>query len=146
MNKIQKKARFNLVVIALIFALSSVAVFFMRKMNMLEIFGWLGFWWIIALPSLVGPPPFVPSRKKHGPVIFDERDAIIEKRASLAAFRAFWYAFPITCMILYWYISQGTGSISVSVLTIMAGEGGILVTLVQSVSILIQYSQGSKDN
>ena len=144
MNSAQKKAWLNLIIIAVIVVISTIVVMVMRGHRILDVLGFLGFLWILTLPSLVGPPPFVPFRKKSGPVIIDERDLIIQERATLNAFRTFWYGFPIICMFLYWYIGQTGGLISVSALTIMAGGGGIMVSLVQSASLLIQYDRRDK--
>jgi hypothetical protein len=43
------------------------------------------------------------------------------------------------------YRTEGVGMISSSVLTLIAGGGVILVTLVQSVSIIAQYRKGDGD-
>jgi hypothetical protein len=142
MNKIQKKAVMRLVLIGFLAVISVVILFLDRKPPLLDILGGIGFMWLVFVPALIDLPPFIPFRKK-GKIIIDERDARIVQRATAQAFGAFWYVFPILCMGLYLFVNvyrtEGVGTISSSVLTIIASGGVILVTLVQSVSIIVQY-------
>jgi hypothetical protein len=144
MNRVQKKAVVRLTVVVVLVAISAVILLLNRQLPILDVLGSLGFGWIIFIPALIGPPPFIPFRKK-GPVVFDERDSRIVQRATEEAFGAFWYVFPVICMFLYLYISASGGKVNAAVLTIMAGGGEILVTLVQSISILVQYQQGNSN-
>ena len=148
MTKIQRKAYIRLIAIGVIIVVSAVLLVMFREKGVLNVLGMLGFLWIFAIPGLMGPPPFVPFRKKKGQVIFDERDTRILQRATADAFGAFWYVFPILCLWLYLlvnvYRTEGLGMISSAFITIMAGGGGILVVLVQSVSIIIQYREGQQ--
>jgi hypothetical protein len=146
MNKIQKKAVIRLAAIVFLAVISAVILFLDRQPPLLDVLGGLGFMWIIFTPAFIDPPPFVPFRKK-GKIIIDERDARIVQRATAQAFGAFWYVFPILCIGIYLsvYTTEGLGTISSGVLTIIAGGGVILVTLVQSVSIIAQYRKGGGD-
>jgi hypothetical protein len=148
MNKIQKKAVIRLAVIVFLAVISIVILLLARRSPLLDVLGGLGFMWLIFTPALIDPPPFIPFHKK-GKIIVDERDARIVQRATAQAFGAFWYVFPILCIWLYLlvnvYRTDGVGTISSSVLTLIAGGGVILVTLVQSVSIIAQYRKGGGD-
>jgi hypothetical protein len=148
MNKIQKKAGIRLKLIGFLAAISAVALFLNWQSPLLDVMGGLGFTWLIFTPALIDPPPFIPFHKK-GKIIVDERDAKIVQRATAQAFGAFWYVFPILCIGLYLFVNvyrpDGIGTISSSVLTLIAGGGVILVTLVQSVSIIAQYRKGGGD-
>jgi hypothetical protein len=148
MNKIQKNVAMRLALIIFLVAISVLLLFLDQQPSIWDVLGDLGFMWLVSTPALIGPPPFIPFRKK-GKIIVDERDARIVQRATAQAFGAFWYVFPILSMGLYLFVNvystEGVGTISSSVLTIIAGGGVILVTLVQSVSILAQYKIGGGD-
>jgi hypothetical protein len=148
MNKIQKKAFMRVAVVVFLAVISAVILFSDRQPPLLDVLGGLGFMWLLFIPALIDLPPFIPFCKK-GKIIVDERDARIVQRATAQAFGAFWYVFPIPCMGLYLFVNayrtEGVGMISSSVLTLIAGGGVILVTLVQSVSIIAQYRKGDGD-
>ena len=148
MNKIQKKAVIRLVVIAFLAVISAVILFIDRKPLFWDVLGVLGFMWLVFIPACIDLPPFIPFSKK-GKIIIDERDARIVQRAPAQAFGAFWYVFPILCMGIYLFVNVGRteslGTISSGILTLIAGGGAILVTLVQSVSIIAQYRNGGGD-
>lgn len=147
MSKIQKKAVIRLTVATLLIVISIVILLFNRRAPLLDILGGLGFGWLLFTPALIDPPPFIPFKKREKTVV-DERDAKILQRATAQAFGAFWYVFPILVIWIYLFVNvyrtEGVGTISSSVLSIIAGGGCILVTLVQSISILIQHGWRSK--
>ena len=149
MSKIQKKAIVRLAVIGFLAVISAVILFLYRQPPFWDVLGGLGFMWLIFTPALIDPPPFIPFHKK-GKIIVDERDARIVQRATAQAFGTFWYVFPILCIWLYLFVNvyrtESAGMISSSVLTLIAGGGSILVTLVQSVSVLIQCGWRTKEN
>jgi hypothetical protein len=146
MNKAQKKAIMRLIVVGFLVITSVVILLLKRQSPFWDTLGSLGFGWLFFTPALIDPPPFIPFRRKKA-VIFDERDLRILLKATNQAFGAFWYVFPILCIFLYLFVNiyrtEDVGTISSSVLTIIAGGGSILITLVQSLSILIQYHQRS---
>jgi hypothetical protein len=148
MNKIQKKAVIRLAVIGFLATISATILFLYQQPPLWDVVGGLGFMWLIFTPALIDPPPFVPFRKK-GKIIVDERDARIVQRATAQAFGAFWYVFPILVAGIYLFVNayrtEGLGTISSGILTIIAGGGVILVTLVQSISIIAQYRKGGGD-
>jgi hypothetical protein len=143
---INKKAWIRLIAIALILIISGIFLLFEKEKGILNVLGGIGFIWIFILQGLLEPPPYLPFRIKSGPVIFDERDARILHQAIANGFGAFWYVFPILCIFLYLYFANTSGSISIGAISLMAGGGGILISLVQSISILIQYGWKVKNN
>jgi hypothetical protein len=147
MSKIQKKAVARLIIVIFLFSVSVAIVFFNRQVPLLDVLGWLGFMWLLFTPALIDPPPFIPLQKK-GKIVFDERDERILQKATAQAFGAFWYVFPILCLAIYIFTNVNRfGTISSNILTLLAGGGALLVTLVQSISILIQYrNRGSVSN
>jgi hypothetical protein len=81
--------------------------------------------------------------KKRGQISFDERDQLIHKRATLAAYSIFWFFFTAACMIPWWILETGA-RIRVVLLPCMLVVGFIIVQLVQSVAILVQYGWRNK--
>ena len=140
MNRAQKIARFNLIVIAASCVLSGVAVGISAIfVGMPKALGGLG---LMGICGLMGLSPFL-FRKKQGQVSFDERDELIQKKAMLIAYTTFWISFVSACMIP-WFIIGPSGSISVNALPFIVLGGFIILMLVQSVAILIQYGRRDK--
>jgi len=138
----------RLAIVVFLIVISFVIILLTRQSPLLDILGGLGFMWLLFTPALIDPPPFIPFRKKNK-IIFDERDERILQKATAQAFGVFWYIFPILCLGIYLfanaYRTEGVGLISSGTLTLIAGGGCILVTLVQSLSLLIQYRNRSSD-
>lgn len=128
--------------------MSAVILFWDGEPQLWNVLGDIGFMWLFFTPVLIDPPFFMPFRRK-GKIVFDEHGAKIVQRATTQAFGAFWYVFPIICIGLYLFLNayrtEGMGMISSGALTIIGGGGGILIALVQSVSILAQYKKGGND-
>ncbi len=142
MNRAQKIARFNLIVVLVALVLSATAIsvaYFIIGLPMQRALGGLGF---LGICGLIGLSPIL-FRKKRGEISFDERDLLIYNRASLVAYSVFWLVFTAACMIP-WSIIGPSGSISVNVLPIMLFGIGITLALVHSLVILIQYGRGNK--
>ena len=143
MNRFQKLARFNLIVILIALTLSVIAVsvfYFVVDLPIRRAFGGFGF---MGITGLMGLSPIL-YKKERGKVSFDERDQLINLRAVLAAYSVFWLVFTAACMIP-WSIIGPSGSISVNVLPIMLFGIGITLMLVHSLVILIQYGRGIKE-
>jgi len=142
MNRAQKIARFNLIVIltALILSVTAIGVtyFFVGFA-----FGGFGF---MGITGLMGLSPLL-YKKERDKVSLDERDQLINYRAVLAAYSVFWLVFTAACMIPWWIIGP-SGSISVNVsvnvLPIMLFGIGITLMLVHSSVILVQYGRQDK--
>jgi len=127
MNRLQKMAWYNLIVVATVL-LVTVGVIAVLSWK----FGWqkarsgLGVMGLFGLCGLSA----VLFRRKKSKVDFDERDKLIQQRALLAAYTTFWPLWVLGSMVV-WAIIGPKGSISVNVLPIFVLVGGILVILLK---------------
>ena len=141
MNRFQKIAWFNLIVIAASLTFSGAAVGILAIMHgMPTALGGLGF---LGIAGLIGLSPIL-FRKKRGQLGFDERDELIHKKAVLIAYSVFWVFFAAACMIP-WLVLKTGAKIPVVLLPVVLVGGFIIVQLVQSVAVLIQYGWGIDD-
>jgi len=144
MNRSQKIARFNLIVMLIAFGLSALAVgilYFVIDLPMRRAvsgLGLLGIWGLMGLS---------PKLFKKGPdeVDFDERDLLIQRKAALGAYAIFWCLFVLAAMIPFFVLGPD-GKVSVKYLAAMVFGGMTVVTLVQSIVTLEQYGWRNKDN
>lgn len=85
--------------------------------------------------------------KKQSPAEadMDERDKFIKKRATLAAYFSLWGFFIAAC-IIPWFIVGPEGFIPVWVLPVTLFGVFIIVGLVYSVAILVQYGLGGEED
>ncbi|MHC4455809.1 MAG: hypothetical protein ACYS0I_01775 [Planctomycetota bacterium] len=140
MNRAQKIAWYNLTVIIASLTISGTAIGILTILyGMPTALGGLGF---LGIAALVGLSPIL-FRKRRGQISFDERDQLIHKRATLAAYSIFWFFFTAACMIPWWILETGA-RIRVTLLPCMLAGGFIIVQLVQSVAILVQYGWRNK--
>lgn len=145
MNRSQKIACFNLVVIliSLILCVIAVAVLafiaFVVERPLRGALGGLGFIGIIGFAGL-SPLLF---RKAKGQVEFDERDQFYNMRAWFLGFCASYLLFVIVCMAT-WFIRGPKGTISVNVLPLTVMGGFLALMLVHSLAILGQYGWREK--
>ena len=141
MNKAQKMAWYNLIVIMASLTITGAAVGILYIVHgMPKALGGLGF---LGIAALIGLSPVL-LREKRGQLGFDERDQLIRKRASLAAYFVFWVVFTAACMIP-WLLLETGAKIPVVMLPMMLAVGFILVQLVRAVAILVQYGWGGKE-
>jgi hypothetical protein len=142
MNKTQKIARFNLIVILIALILSAIAVsvfYFVVDLPIRRALGGLAF---LGIAGLIGLSPIL-FGKRRGQISFDERDQLIHIRATVVAYSVFWFGFTAACMIPWWILETGA-TIPVVVLPAMLAGGFVIVQLVQSVATLVQYGWGAK--
>jgi len=142
MNRAQKIALYNLIVIMTsltitVIAIGSLAIVY----GIPKALGGLGF---LGTAGFIGLSPIL-FRKKRGHLDLDERDLLIYSKASLVAYSLFWVLFTAAC-IVPWLILKTGASIPVIVLPCMLAIGFITVQFVQSVAILIQYGRKGKEN
>ncbi|MCX5634900.1 MAG: hypothetical protein NTW55_03535 [Planctomycetota bacterium] len=140
MNRLQKIACYNLVVIFAVITIVSVvfAVLYhiyglpyaRRSLCMFGLFGLMGLSAILF-------------RAKPGKVDFDERDLLIQRKSTTIAYSVFWVLWIAGSMIT-WAIKGAENQISANILPIMVVLGGLTVVLVQSVAILSLYDRGVK--
>ena len=85
--------------------------------------------------------------KKQSPVEvdLDERDQLIKRRAVFACYISLWALLIAACTIP-WFIVGPEGSIPVCVLPATLFGVFIIVMLVHSVAILVQYGRGGKNH
>lgn len=136
MNRAQKIAAFNLIVMLLALAIVLLSGF----MKLPHLVGAIE---LIFVSGLIFASPLL-FRRKLGRVSFDERDAIINKRATTTAYTVFWIAFIFICLIPMLALGPRK-SIPVSVLPFILFCGAIIVRIVWSVTIIVQYGRGNKN-
>jgi Cu/Ag efflux pump CusA len=137
MNRTQKIARFSLIVILIALTLSVIAVgvlYFVVGLPIRRALGGFGF---IAICGLTGLAPLL-YKKERGKVSFDERDLLIQKKASLRAYTIFWVLFVLAAMIPFFVLGPD-GAVSVKYLAAMVFGGMVTVMLVQSIVTLEEY-------
>ena len=144
MNRIQKIAWFNLIVVSLALGLSIAAfgaAYFIFGLPANRAAGGFGF---IGFTGLCGLSPVL-FRKDKSKVQFDERDTAIQRKAVIAAYATFWLLFVASAMIP-WFIIGPNGTITVNYLPWMVFGGMCVVMLMQSIVTLTQYGWRAKDN
>jgi Predicted membrane protein (DUF2178) len=130
MTATEKQHTYNLVVIAVTFALFLAATPFIgvaQAGGMLGLMGLLGFGIF-----------FIWKRGKSAEVIADERDRAIQQRAGNIAFAIFWAIFVLAC-IGAWLIYGDNGAIPIRILPIIMYCSWGLWQATQSIAILVQY-------
>ena len=141
MNRTQKIAWFLAITISFGFILSCIAVAILyAKVGMPKALAGFAFMGIVGL---AGFSPLIFGKDK-GKVVFDERDRLIKRRASLAGFGAF-FIFSYGGMILMSLLVGWNGLISVHSVGTIFGVSAIAMWAAWSVAILVQYGWGSKD-
>jgi len=137
-NKTQKNALFSLTMSALLLAMV-VTIAVVAKWPRT-----LSWFWFLLTYGLMGLS-LIFLRKRQSPVEvdLDERDKLIKKRAMHTCYFSLWGFFIATCTIP-WLIVGPEGSIPVCVLPVILLGVFIIVMLVYSVVILVQYSRGNK--
>ncbi|MHC4882207.1 MAG: hypothetical protein ACYTEN_05690 [Planctomycetota bacterium] len=141
MNRVLKYAWYQLIVIlaAIVFAAATLWVIYLY---------WRGkeFSILIPLAPLVLVHfyrVFFPLRA--GEIAFDERDEAIMNRATKISFIVFWYMFILCCIIPL--IIIGNGTIHVSYLGGMLFTLALILRIIWSVAVIIQYGRtGTNDN
>ena len=143
MNKAQEWAWVMLFLGPFMVAISGgvcVLLFYLEgRFLMLGVFGgWLVSLWV--LPYLFSK---IPTKKTK--VLFDERDNLIGKRATLAGYLGFWWYIVTACIIPLWFVGP-RGSISAILLPVILLGGIIIFSIVQNIATLIQYRLGGKSH
>ncbi len=140
MNRAQKIALYNLIVIMASLTITGAAVGILAiVLGMPKALGGLGF---LGIVGLLGLSPIL-FHEKRGQLGFDERDLLIYNRASLVAYSVFWVLFTAACMIP-WLVFERGAKIRIVVLPCILAGGFVIVQLIQSIAILVQYGRGAK--
>jgi membrane protein CcdC involved in cytochrome C biogenesis len=81
---------------------------------------------------------------KAGEIAFDERDEAIMNRATKISFVVFWYMFILSCIIPLVVI--GNGTIHVSYLGGMLFALALMLRIIWSVAVIVQYGRTSNND
>jgi len=140
MNRYQKMAWFTVIMIAIGLLLSIPTVILLALK-----FGFpkalVGFG-LMGIVGFAGLSPLI-FHKKPDEIDLDERDRIIQQRASWAGFGASYGFFGLVSMTT-WFIIGPKGSISVNVLPQIFIGSMITMVFTQSLATLIGYGRGGK--
>jgi hypothetical protein len=141
-NRYQKLAWFNLIVIVATIILTSIAVaieFHIRG------YSTTGLYFIAPLALLRLKPFLFKKPESRNGVVSDERDSFIVKRAVSFAYTTFWIAFFLSSFAVHIFMGMGPkSSIPTITLPLMAVGGALLMKILCSVAILVQYGRGGK--
>jgi len=145
MNKTQKGACFTLGVAILLIVFGAIIYAAMFAPGgrtagvglLVKVWGWF------ILVFSAGGAAFVHWKRKPSEVDFDERDNTVTKNAVLAAFVSLWIVL-FAASIIPGFVAGDAGSIPVCLLPIINLGVFLIVMLIYSLVILVQYSRGSK--
>jgi hypothetical protein len=141
MNRYQKIAWFNLIVIAATVILTSAAIaveFHLRG------YATVGLFFVGILVLLKFTPWLFRKPQSAGGVATDERDDLILTRAVTYAWTTFWWVLVVSCFLL-WFIIGPENSVPTIALPLLAFGGAMVHKTASSVAILVQYGWGGRD-
>ena len=142
MNRYQKLAWFNLIVITATIVITTTAItieFHIRG------YSTTGLWFFVGPLLLLKFKPFLFKKpQSEGGVVSDERDSFIVQRAVSFAYKTFWFAFLVSSFAVHIFKGWGRGSVPAITLPLMAIGGAMFMQIMCSVSILVQYGWGNK--
>ena len=143
MNKTQKGAWVVLVLTAvlLIFSVTIPLAWFsevlvLRTLHLL----FFALTWIVMGLSFI----FLRKKQSHSEVDFDERDMLIKRKAASISYVSLWVLL-IVASIVPFAITDQRGSIPVSALPPSVFLIFLIVAIINSLAVLVQYGWGSKD-
>jgi hypothetical protein len=137
MNRWQKIAWFNLIVIMVTIVATSTTIAAEFHLRGHSTFGL----WCVALLALLKATPYLFHKpQSRTGVVCDERDDLILKRAVSYAWAAFWWVFVVACFLL-WFMVGPEKSVPTMALPLMALAGGLFHKVATSVAILVQYGR-----
>jgi len=142
MNRYQKLAWWNLIVITATIIITSTAVtieFHIRGYSTIGLY-------FVAILALLRFNPFLFKKPKgQDTVVSDERDKLIIKRALSFAYTTFWIVFIVSSFAIFWSTGMGPkSSVPAIILPLMAVGGAVFMKIASSVAILAQYGRRSK--
>ncbi len=144
MNRYQKLAWFNLIVITATIIITTTAVAIEIRIRGYSTIGG----WFVAILALLRFNPFL-FKKPQGQnkVVCDERDSFIIKRAVSFAYTTFWIVFFVSSLAVHIFMGMGPkSSIPTITLPLMAVGGALFMQIVCSVAILVQYGRKEKSH
>ena len=137
MNRYQKLAWWNLIVITFTIIITTAAIAIEFRVRG---YSTLGIYFIAPLVLLQFNRYLFKKPQSKGGVVSDERDSLIIKRALVFTFMAFWWIFLISSFLLWWFIGP-RNSVPTITLPLMALGGGIFMKIVCSAAILVLYGK-----
>jgi hypothetical protein len=142
MNRYQKLAWFNLIVIAATIIITTTAVVIELYIRGYSTIGPC-FFVIIALLRL---KPFLFKKpQSEGGVVSDERDSFIVKRAVSFAYTTFWIVFFVSSFAVHIFMGmEPDSSVPTITLPLMAVGGALFMKILCSAAILVQYGREPK--
>ena len=144
MNRYQKLAWFNLIVITVFIIVTTTVITIELQMRGYSTTGL----WCVGILALLRLNPFL-FKKPQGQnkVVSDERDKFIIKRAVSFAYTTFWIVFFVSSFALHIFMGMGPkSSVPTITLPLMACGGAVFIKIVSSVAILVQYGRGGEKN
>lgn len=146
MNRTQKGAWFTLTVAVLLLVFGAIiftAMFApgsrMAGTRLVKIWGWF------ILVFLAGGATLVHFKRKPSNVDFDERDSAVKKNAVLVAFVGLWIVLFVAGVVPS-FVAGDEGSIPTCLLPIINLGVFLIIMLIYSVAVLLQYCLGGKEN
>ena len=144
MNRYQKLAWFNLLVITATIIITTTAVAIEIHMRG---YSTMGLYFVAPLVLLRLKPFLFKKPESRSGVVCDERDIFIVKRAVSFAYTTFWIVFFVSSFAVHIFMGMGPkSSVPTITLPLMAVGGALFMKLVCSVAILIQYGRGGEKN
>jgi hypothetical protein len=145
MNKTQKGAWFTLAVAILLLVFGAIIFTAMfapgsrtAGTGLVKVWGW------IILVFLAGGAAFVHWKRKPSVVDFDERDNAVRKNAVLSAFVGLWILL-FAASIIPSFVAGDEGSIQVCLLPIINLGVFLIIMLIYSIAVLVQYGWRIKE-
>jgi len=140
MNRYQKLAWFNLIVITATILITALAIAVEVRVRG---YSTIGFWVFVALLLPLKLKPYL-FKKSEDKVLSDERDSFIVQRATSFAYKSFWFVFFASSLAVHIFKGWGRDSVPAGILPLMAIGGALFIIIVSSISILFQYGRGAK--
>ncbi len=144
MNRYQKLAWFNLIVITATIIITTTAIVIEIRMRG---YSTIGVWFVGMLVLLKFKPFLFKKPQGQNKVACDERDSFIVKRAVSFAYTTFWIVFIVSSFAVHIFMGMGPkSSVPTITLPLMAVGGALFMKIVCSVAILVQYGRGGEKN
>jgi len=141
MNRYQKLAWWNLIVITFTIIITTAAIAIEVHIRG---YSTLGIFFLAPLILLQYNRYLFNKPQSTGGVVSDERDSFIVQRATSFAYKSFWFVFFASSLAVHIFKGWGRGSVQAGILPLMAIGGALFMKIMCSVSILIQYGRGEK--
>ncbi|MCP4609162.1 MAG: DUF2178 domain-containing protein [Planctomycetes bacterium] len=143
MNRYQKLAWFNIIVIAASLVITTAGVIVEIRIRG---YSTIAPWFFVVIMLLLKLKPFLFMKpESEGGVVSDERDSFIVQRALLFAHKTFWIVFIVSSLAVHIFWGHGGKSPVPSItLPLMVLGGAMFMQIMVSAAILVQYSRGNK--